>query len=271
MLGKCEPLTRSAKFEQQVRRVVLLLVTVVLSANTTAEPAATGELRIAVATNFAPVLDEIAAEFTKATRIDVNLIMGSTGKLYAQIKNGMDIDLFLAADQTRIRRLVADGVTFEDTLTTYAEGRLVWWHPGSQPNFDSENTLQIGNEVGVVAFAQPDLAPYGNAAESALSKCFRFDRARIRFVHGENVGQTYAHVATGNADAGLVALASIRIANGVDEGSYAIVPRDCHEPIRQDAVVLKASRNAIAAHQFLDFLLDERTQRRIAEYGYTSL
>ncbi len=250
---------------------MLLLVTVVLSSNTSADPTATGELRIAVATNFAPVLNEIAAEFTDATHIDVNLIIGSTGKLYAQIKNGMAIDLFLAADQTRIHRLVDDGVTIKDTLTTYAEGRLAWWHPGSQPNFDSENTLQIGNEVGVVAFAQPDLAPYGKAAEEALSKCFRFDRARIRFVHGENVGQTYAHVTTGNADAGFVALASIRIATGVKEGSYAIVPRDCHEPIRQDAVVLKASRNAIAARQFLDFLRDERIQQRIAEYGYTLL
>ena len=251
----------------------MLLLFLFAASYATASPEAVTtrkSLRIAVATNFVPALDEIVAEYAVSTETEVSLIAGSTGKLYAQIRNGMDIDVFLAADQARILRLVEDGMTLEDTLTTYAEGRLVWWHPESHPTFNTENNLIIDDIVGVVAYAQPDLAPYGMAAEQALSKCFQFDRKRIRFVHGENVGQTYAHVATGNADAGLVALASIRFANDVIETSFAIVPRDCHEPIRQDAVVLKASRNTIAARQFLDFLRDERTRQRIAEYGYTS-
>ena len=248
---------------------MLLLVAVALSPNTTADPAATAELRIAVATNFAPVLDEITAEYTELTKIRTNVITGSTGKLYAQIRNGMDIDVFLAADQTRVHRLVGDGLTIEDTLATYAEGRLVWWQPGSEPIFDSENALQIDNDVRVVAFAQPSLAPYGMAAEQALSKCFRFDRAQIRFVHGENAGQTFAHVATGNADAGLVALASIRVADSVETGSFAVVPTKCHDPIRQDLVVLNTSRNVTAARQFVDFLQEERIQHLIANFGYT--
>ena len=233
-----------------------------------ADPTATGELRIAVATNFVHVLDEITAEFTEITKIRTNVITGSTGKLYAQIRSGMDIDVFLAADQTRVHRLVGDGLTIEDTLSTYAEGRLAWWQPGSRPNFDSGSALEIGNDVSVVAFAQPNLAPYGMAAKQALSKCFRFDRARIRFVHGENAGQTFAHVATGNADAGLVALANIRVAESVETGSYAVVPSECHEPIRQDVVVLTTSRNVTAARQFVDFLQEARIRRLIAASGY---
>ena len=225
-------------------------------------------MRIAVATNFAPALDEIVLEFTEATQLVISVISGSTGKLYAQIKNGMDVDLFLAADQVRIRRLVDDGMAVEDTLTTYAEGQLVWWHPGSRQIFNLQNRLDVRNDVSVIAYAQPDLAPYGKAAEQALSNCFRFDRSRIRFVHGENVGQTYAHVATGNADAGLVALASIKLAKSVSQSSYTSVPRSCHEPIKQDAVVLKSSRNTTAARQFLQFLKTDSMQRRMTEYGY---
>lgn len=226
-------------------------------------------LRVAVATNFAPVFKEIVNAFTAATQIELSVITGSTGKLYAQIKNGMDVDLFLAADQSRINRLVSDGLALNDTQSTYAEGRLVWWEPGSQPSFDKENTLDIGEGVSVVAFAQPDLAPYGIAAEQALMNCFRFDVSRLRFVHGENVGQTYAHVATGNAEAGLVALSNVRLAESITEHSYAIVPKRCHEPIKQDAIVLSTSRNEYIARQFLEFLADERNQHLMLKYGYS--
>lgn len=225
-------------------------------------------LSVAVATNFAPVLDEVALQFEDTTNIELRLIAGSTGKLFAQIKNGLDVDLFLSADQVRIRRLVEIDMAIEDSLTTYAEGRLVWWQPRSQTNFESRKPYEIGNDIRVISYAQPDLAPYGKAAEQALSKCFRLNRARIRFVHGENVGQAYAHVATGNADAGLVALASINLANAAACEDYFIVPRSCHEPIRQDVVILKSSRRLPAAHQFLHFLQSDKVQQRIAEYGY---
>ncbi len=226
-------------------------------------------LRVAVATNFAPVFKEIVNAFTTATQIELSVVTGSTGKLYAQIKNGMDVDVFLAADQSRINRLVSDGLALNDTQSTYAEGRLVWWQPGSQPSFDTENTLDIGEGVSVVAFAQPDLAPYGIAAEQALMNCFRFDASRLRFVHGENVGQTYAHVATGNAEAGLVALSNIRLAENISEHSYAVVPKRCHEPIKQDVIVLRTSPNEYIARQFLEFLADERNQHLMKKYGYS--
>ncbi|MCY4129686.1 MAG: molybdate ABC transporter substrate-binding protein [Gammaproteobacteria bacterium] len=262
----------STEFTWRVRCFAILLANLFVVTNTLADQSAATKaksLRIAVATNFTPALKEIALEFTEATNFDVSIVSGSTGKLYAQIKNGMDADLFLAADQVRIRRLVDDGMAFNDTLITYAEGRLVWWHPGSKQSFEPQDRLDIKNDVNVIAYAQPDLAPYGKAAEQALSKCFRFARSRIRFVHGENVGQTYAHVASGNADAGLVALASIKLAQSSAQSSYASVPRSCHEPIKQDAVVLKSSQNVWAARQFLQFLLSEGTQRRMTEYGYT--
>ena len=226
-------------------------------------------LRVAVATNFAPVFKEIVNAFTTVTQIELSVITGSTGKLYAQIKHGMEVDLFLSADQSRINRLVSDGLALNDTQSTYAEGRLVWWQPGSQPSFDTENTLDIGEGVSVVAFAQPDLAPYGIAAEQALMNCFRFDASRLRFVHGENVGQTFAHVATGNAEAGLVALSNIRLAENITEHSYAVVPKRCHEPIKQDAIVLSTSPNKYIARQFLEFLVDERNQHLMLKYGYS--
>ena len=264
---------RSEKFLNMARYLAVVTIATCLALSTFVKPEDTPEanlLIIAVATNFAPVLSELTIEFKNETNIDTRVITGSTGKLFAQIKNGMDIDVFLSADQSRIHRLVRDGMTIQDTLRTYAQGTLAWWQPGFRPVFDAQKSIRIQEHVDVVAFAQPELAPYGMAAKQALSTCFEFDRSKLRFVHGENAGQTFSHVATGNADAGLVALASIRIADIVEVDSYAVVPNDCHEPIKQDAVVLKTSRNMAAARQFIEFLLKERIQQRIATFGYSS-
>ena len=255
----------------QGRRVAGLLIVLMVSptAHTNHDTETTSDpLRIAVATNFVPVLEEIAVEFTASTNVELGLVTGSTGKLYAQIKNGLHVDLFLSADQIRINRLVEAELTIQDTLTTYAHGRLVWWQPGSNQSVDWANKLNIGPDIRVIAHAQPELAPYGKAAVQALSNCFHVDRSRISFVQGENVGQAYAYVATGNADAGLVALSNIKLAALVPRQSYSNVPSTCHKPIKQDAVVLRSSRSVTVARRFIEFLGNNETRRKIAEYGY---
>lgn len=259
------------KLGRYVRPITICVISIFAATYTTADRASEAQLRllrVAVATNFAPVLNEIAKEFEETRNVELRVITGSTGKLYAQITNGLEVDLFLSADQVRIRRLVDIDMAIENSLTTYAEGRLVWWQSRSHPPIDPQKQFDIGDEIRVIAYAQPELAPYGKAAEQALSKCFHLNRSQIRFVHGENVGQAYAHVATGNADAGVVALASIKLADGGSHGAYFNVPRSCHDPIRQDAVILKSSRSVVAAGEFLQFLQSEKVQQRIAEYGY---
>ena len=263
----------SGRFGRQVRLFIVFCVSLLIAPISHSDHGPvlhSTSLSIAVATNFAPALDEIASAFTDETTIELRAITGSTGKLYAQIMNGMDVDLFLSADQTRINRLVNDDLTISDTQTTYAKGRLVWWQPDSLQSVDWQKRLEIGNDVKVIAHAQPDLAPYGLAAVQALSKCFQFDRSKIDFVQGENIGQAYAYVATGNADAGLVALSNIRLASTVPRNSYSLVPSSCHEPIKQDAVVLRSSQNVVVARRFLEFLRNEKIQQRIAEFGYQS-
>ena len=57
-----------------------------------------GEVRIAVAANFAPTLRALAKDFSANTGHRVKISSGSTGKHYAQIRNGAGFDVFLAAD-----------------------------------------------------------------------------------------------------------------------------------------------------------------------------
>ena len=63
-------------------------------------------------------------------------------------------------------------------------------------------------ETRHVAIANPDLAPYGAAAKQALQGLGLWDELSGKIVMAENIGQTFAMVATGNARVGFVALSA---------------------------------------------------------------
>ena len=86
-----------------------------------------GEVLVAVASNFVAPMHRIAAEFEKTTGHKARLVVGSTGKFYAQIKAGAPFQLLLAADDETPARLVREGDGVAGSPFTYAIGKLVLW------------------------------------------------------------------------------------------------------------------------------------------------
>ena len=79
-----------------------------------------------MASNFATAMKALTVEFEKTTAHHVVLSFGSTGKHYAQIKNGAPFDVFLAADAaaTRAFRRVKVSLCPGSRRLTYARGKL---------------------------------------------------------------------------------------------------------------------------------------------------
>ena len=75
--------------------------------------------------------------------------------------------------------------------------------------------------VKKLAVANPDHAPYGRAAKQALEHDKLWDTVQPRVVMGENIAQTAQFVATGNADAGIVALSLVVAGKVVQGGQVA--------------------------------------------------
>ncbi|GAB4357217.1 MAG: molybdate ABC transporter substrate-binding protein [Gammaproteobacteria bacterium] len=223
-------------------------------------------LRIGVAANFAPVLQEMAEAFQQDTGHRVVLSSGSTGKLYAQIKHGAPYDLLFAADVERPQRLEAEGEGVPGTRFTYARGRLALW--SRQPGrVDKEGRVLLDKTVRRIALANPQTAPYGAAAQQVLERLGVWGRLHTRLVRGENIAQTYQFVASGNAEMGFVALSQLR-AKGVLGGSAWEVPESFHQPIEQQAILLKRAADKDAARAFLDFVRGERARQILRRYGY---
>src|SRR3989338_10394730 len=92
-----------------------------------------GEVRVAVASNFASPMERIVVLFEKESGHTVKVSLGSTGKLYSQIKGGVPFDVLLAADEAIPKRLVQEGLAVGGSRFVYALGRLVLW--SAQPDF----------------------------------------------------------------------------------------------------------------------------------------
>ena len=220
-------------------------------------------IRVAVAANFAGAAQHVADAFEQATGHTVELVAGSTGKHYAQIVNGAPFDLLLAADRARPERLEQDGHAVPGSRVTYALGRLVLWSPDAE-RVDAAGEVLRRGAFRHLALANPRLAPYGEAARETLEHVGLWTALQGRLVYGENVGQAFGFVASGAAELGFVALAQVR-QYGAAHGSAWIVPASFHEPIEQQAILL---RNAPAAAEFLAFLTGDAGARIVAAQGY---
>lgn len=242
-----------------------LLAGVVLCVSTAAGAA---ETVVAVAANFRPVAEVLARDFGATTAHTVRITSGSTGKLYAQIVSGAPFDVFLSADARTPALLEEAGFGVAGSRFTYAHGRLALFV--RDPALLGDDLRDTLRQAGIrrIAIANPALAPYGQAAQEVLDAIGGPGAFADRIVTGENVAQAFAFVATGNADAGFVALSNVLQAAGEHDGDWLEVPSGRHAPIRQDAVLLRHGAGNPAAIAFLEFLAGGAARERIAASGY---
>lgn len=225
------------------------------------------EVPVAVAANFAAPMKAIAAAFTGATGHQAVVSTGATGALAAQIANGAPFEVLLAADAATPAKLEQDGLAVAGTRRTYAVGRLVLWS-AKEGYVDTAGAVLKAGGFAHLAIANPKLAPYGAAAVEALGKLGLLAAVESRFVQGQNIGQAFQFVVSGNAELGFVALSQVWLDGKFTSGSGWIVPAGLHAPLLQDAVLLKRGADHAAARALLAFLHDERARAVMQSCGY---
>jgi molybdate transport system substrate-binding protein len=224
------------------------------------------EIRIATASNFRNAMNALARQFEQASGHQVVPVYGSTGKHFAQIINGAPFDAFFAADSRRPERLEQDGLAVPGSRFTYARGRLVLWSPRADYIDDHGRILEQGN-FRHLAIANPELAPYGAAARDVLDSLGLWQELSQRLVQGENVGQAFLFVRSGNAELGFVAWSQLVSGEQPVEGSFWLVPENLYNPVEQQAVALTDTE---ATRTFMSFIRSEEATGIIRDHGYTT-
>lgn len=229
------------------------------------------EIHVAVASNFSNVIKQLGRKFEDKTGNKIVVSLASTGKLYAQIRNGAPYEIFLSADSQHPQLLVEQELAVADSLFVYARGHLVLWS-AQKGLVDREGNvlLKIG-QLNHLSVANPKTAPYGTAAQQTLEKLGLWDKWKDKVVQAENISQAYQFIASGNAELGFIALSQYKEMGEKIDGSYWFVPDELHSPIEQAAVLLKTAEHNEVAKNFLDFLKSPAAQDMIEQAGYSVL
>ena len=224
---------------------------------------------VLAAANLTAALEAAVPLYEAQTGEGVTVVFGSSGNLAAQIRNGAPADVFISANETFLDELVSEGRIDGATRTEVTVGRLALVvHPGRELPRGLPDLVDPSWEV--VAIANPEHAPYGIAARSALEATGAWDALQGRLVMGENVAQTLQYVRTGNADAGLVALSLVRTGEG-DPASpvpHTVVDTSLHTAILQVGGVVAESPREDRAAAFLSWLTGPDGDAVLRRYGF---
>jgi molybdate transport system substrate-binding protein len=225
---------------------------------------------IAVAASLRVAIDDIARAFQAKTGHALRLTYGSTGNFARQIEQSAPFELFLSADTETVDRLVAAGAT-DGPGIVLVRGRLAFI-AGAKSSISADPELKgfraalADGSATKVAIANPELAPYGQAAKEVLVALKLIDTVSPRLVLGENVAQAAQFVSSGAAPCGFVA-ASLLAAPALREATVsALVPENLHSPLDQSMVVLKTA--GPVAREFFQFLQGPEASATFERVGF---
>jgi molybdate transport system substrate-binding protein len=227
------------------------------------------EITVAAAADLQFAMQDITTRFQQQTGRTVKVIYGSSGNFFQQIQNGAPFDMFFSANLDFPKKLASAGLADPESYYSYARGKIVVWVPNeSKLKLDSGLKAFLDPSVKKVAIANPQHAPYGQAAVAAMQKEDIYDKVKDKLVLGENISQTATFVVSGAADAGVVALSLALSPNMKDKGHYVEVPASEYPPIEQACVILTSSKQKDTARQFLTFLKTKAVAELLGTYGF---
>jgi molybdate transport system substrate-binding protein len=241
--------------------VILAVFFLLTAANSFAQ-----QLKVAVAANLQGVIKILGKDFKQKTGIDIQPIVGSSGNLSAQIKNGAPFDLFLSADMNFPESLAKEGFSTKEPAV-YAYGSLIIC---SSQNIGFENweRLLLTRRIKKIAIANPAIAPYGKAAEESLKLKGIFDDILSKLVTGESISQVNTYITTGSVDLGFTTRALVKDVEGKAVIYWKEVDPKSYTPIKQGMIILKQSKEVANAQKFYEYMLSPAAKKILKEYGY---
>jgi molybdate transport system substrate-binding protein len=225
------------------------------------------DIRIAAASDLQFALEDVVTEFEKETGFKALVSFGSSGNLYSQLEQGAPFDLFFSASSTYTQKLEASGLIEAHSRKLYAIGRLVLWahqQLGLNPE-DLKEQLLLSTEVKHIAIANPDHAPYGQAATDLLERAELYEQIKDKLIYGENVSQA-AQLALSSGNVGILALSLALNPAMKESGAYWLIPLEHHMRLEQEMVILK-NQNRPEVQAFFTFMQSSVARDILKSYG----
>ncbi len=223
-------------------------------------------LKVAVAANLQGVIKVLGKDFKQKTGIDIEPIVGSSGNLATQIKNGAPYDVFLSADMSFPESLYKEGFSAKEPAV-YAYGSLIICST-SDIGFENWDRALMSARIKKIAIANPAIAPYGKAAQESLTQKGIWNDIQSKMVQGESIAQVNTYITTGVVDVGFTTQSLIKDAEGKTKLYWKAIDPKSYTPIKQGMIIIKATKEAESAEKFYQYMLSPAAKAILKEYGY---
>lgn len=225
---------------------------------------------IAVAANAQFAMQDISKHFAAETGLGIRMSFGSSGNFVRQIMQGAPFELFLAADESYIRPLLSEYAGSENSVL-YAKGSLILYIANSSKSVkmtqDSEIVAYLSRpEIGKLAIANPEHAPYGRAAMQTLQSIHLWQALQPNLVLGENIAQAAQFIAGGAVQIGLLAKSLALRPQLRDRGVLVELPQTWYQPLEQHMLLLNSAGDT--TKKFYNYLQQPQAQRIFIQHGF---
>lgn len=223
-------------------------------------------LRIAAASDLKFALADLIDQFSKELspeqqKGEIQTILGPSGKLFHQIKEGAPFDLFFSADVDYPHTLAKIHTEYE--ILDYAIGRIVIW----SEKYQIKELIDLkDNKFKKIAIANPLYAPYGKKALEALNSLGIYSEVKDRLVFAESISHAAQFIHTEATDAGIVALSLLLSGNLKLKKNFLIIPKIHHTPLVQGLILLNKKNNM--AKNLFDFMKTPKAKLILKKYGF---
>ena len=245
-----------------MKRIKLIFTfLVLLSAQTFAQ-----SIKVAVAANLQTVIKVLGEDFKQKSGITIEPIVGASGNLTTQVKNGAPFDVFLSADMSFPETLFADGFSTKKPVV-YARGSLVICS-NQDIGFENWERVLLTARIKKIAIANPAIAPYGKAATEVLKLKGVLENVQSKIVTGESISQVNTYITTGVVDVGFTTQALVVDPNNKTKLYWQVIDQKSYSPIEQAMVLLKHGAGNADAQKFYDYMLSAAAKSILEQYGY---
>jgi molybdate transport system substrate-binding protein len=211
-------------------------------------------------------MDTLAFIFEHETGIKTNIILGSSGKLTAQILQGAPYDVFVSADMKYPMEIYNRNIGLKEP-DVYAYGSLVLWSLDN--SIKPDLNILTDQKIRRIAIANPKTAPYGSAAIELLTNSGIFEQVKDKLVYGENISQVNQFLVSRSVDIGFTAKSVVLSSKMKDTGTWCDLDSLKYTPIQQGLIIISSDEDRLNyAEKFYTFLLSDRVKHILSDFGY---
>lgn len=250
------------------RRYFALMLAALLGSTASPAAAQSRDVLVFAAASLKTALDEVAADWQRATGKKAVISYGGSNTLVRQIEQGAPAHVFMSADRDWMDYAQQKHLIRPETRVDLLGNRIVLVAPKDstaavaiRPGFELAALLKGGR----LAIGHVDSVPAGKYGKAALETLGAWNGVKDRLAQAENVRAALAFVARGEAPLGIVYQTDAAAEPGVKiVGTF---PDDSHPPIVYPAALTRETHPDAAA--FLDAVRAARAT--FEKHGFTVL